>query len=122
MTRVYLADNKIFERSALRLILHDLNMEIVGEASDWATTILNAPTSCLDMLLVDGDLLPKLPAAALAALRLACPAALVIVLISCLDLRQQAALSSGADVFINKGEISTCILDRIVTAAASIQH
>jgi DNA-binding NarL/FixJ family response regulator len=57
------------------------------------------------MLLVDWDLLPNTGAAALDELRKACPAALVIVLIiNHLDARQQAALRTGADTFISKGE------------------
>jgi DNA-binding NarL/FixJ family response regulator len=54
------------------------------------------------MLLIDWELLPNSPTAALDELRKACPAALVIVLISHLDARQQAALSAGADAFISK--------------------
>jgi len=34
MTRVYLADEKTKERSALRVLLLDLNMEVVGEAAN----------------------------------------------------------------------------------------
>ena len=65
MTRVYLADAKPEERSALRLLLLDLNMEVVGEAADWPTTLAQAPVSRMDMLLVDWDLLPTDPNAAL---------------------------------------------------------
>ena len=75
MTRVYLADAQLEERSALRLLLLDLNMEVVGEAADWATTLAQAPVSRADMLLVDWDLLPSSPTAALEELRKACPAA-----------------------------------------------
>ncbi len=39
MTRVYLADAVPDERSALRLLLLDLKMDVVGEAADWATTL-----------------------------------------------------------------------------------
>ena len=49
MTRVYLADAKPEERSALRLLILDLKMEIVGEAADWLTTVsythLTLPTN-----------------------------------------------------------------------------
>ena len=58
MTRVFIADGKPEERSALRLLLQDLKMEVVGEAADWTTTLANAPTTPLNMLLVDWDLLP----------------------------------------------------------------
>ena len=82
MPRVYLADALPDERSALRLLLLDLKMEVVGEAADWSATLAQAPFSRTDMLLVDWGLLPNAPTAALEELRKACPAALVIVLIS----------------------------------------
>jgi DNA-binding NarL/FixJ family response regulator len=120
MTRVFLADALTQERSALRITLLDLNMEIAGEAGNWSTTLAGAPTSRADMLLVDWDLLPKAPHEALNKLRKACPAALVIVLISHLDARQQAALSTGADTFISKGETPERVAERLRIAAAGI--
>ena len=121
MTRVFLADALTEERSSLRLMLLDLNMEIAGEATDWPTTLAQAPISRTDMLLVVWDLLPSAaPTAALSELRKACPEALVIVLISHLDARQQAALSAGADAFISKGETPDRVAERLRTVAASI--
>jgi DNA-binding NarL/FixJ family response regulator len=120
MTRVYLADARPEERSALRLLLLDLEMEVVGEAADWATTLVQAPVRRTDMLLVDWDLLPNAPRAAFEELRKACPAALVVVLISHLDPRQQAALSAGADAFISKGETPDRVAERLRLAAASV--
>jgi DNA-binding NarL/FixJ family response regulator len=122
MTRVYLADALTEERSALRLMLLDLNMELAGEAADWATALAQAPVSFTDLLLIDWDLLPRTsPTAALEELRRACPAALVIVLISHLDARQQAALSSGADAFISKGETPERVSERLRAVAASVR-
>ncbi len=122
MTRVYVADAKPEERSALRLLLLDLKMEVVGEAADWFTTLAQAPTRRTDMLLIDWDLLPiNSPSAALDELRKACPAALVIILISHLDARQQAALSAGADAFISKGETPDRVAERLRLAAASVR-
>ncbi len=121
MTRVFLADGIQEERSSLRLMLLDLNMVIAGEAADWPTTLAQAPISRTDMLLVDWDLLPSVePTAALSKLRKACPEALVIVLISHLDARQQAALSAGADAFISKGEMPERVAERLQIVAASI--
>ena len=120
MTRVFLADALTQERLALRLMLLDLNMEIAGEATDWPTTLAQAPISRTDMLLVDWDLLPSAPVAALEELRTACPEALVIVLISHLDARQQAALSAGADAFISKGETPERVAEHLRTVAASV--
>ena len=122
MTRVYIADALTEERSALRLMLLDLNMEVVGEAADWATALAQAPTRLTDMLLIDWELLPSTsPTLALNQLRRACPAALVIILISHLDARQQAALSAGADAFISKGETPERVAERLRVAAAGIR-
>jgi len=121
MTRVFLADGIPEERSSLQLMLLDLNMEIAGEAADWPTTLAQAPISKTDMLLVDWNLLPSVePTAALSELRKACPEALVIILISHLDAREQAALSAGADTFISKGETPERVAERLRTVAASI--
>jgi DNA-binding NarL/FixJ family response regulator len=122
MTRVYIADALTEERSALRLVLLDLNMEVVGEAADWTATLAQAPVSRTDMLLIEWDLLPRTtPTTALDELRRACPAALVIILISHLDARQQAALSSGADAFISKGETPERVAERLRAVAASVR-
>jgi DNA-binding NarL/FixJ family response regulator len=122
MTRVYIADSQPEERSALRLLLLDIKMEVVGEAVDWSTTLAQAPLNRPEMLLVDWDLLPDAPTVALEELRKACPAALVIVLISHLDARHQAALSAGADAFISKGETPERVVERLRSAAASVVH
>ena len=120
MTRVYLADARLDERSALRLMLHDLEMDVIGEAADWATTLAQAPTLRTDILLVDWDLLPGDSGTALGELRRACPAALVVVLISHLDARHQAALSAGADAFISKSETPERLADHLRSVAASV--
>lgn len=120
MTRVYLADAQLAERTALRLLLLDLKMQVVGEAADWPTTLAQAPATRPDMLVVDWDLLAKGSSTALAAMRALCPAALVIVLISHLDARHQAALSAGADTFISKGELPDRVAERLRAAARSI--
>ncbi len=122
MTRVFISDAKPEERSALRLLLLDLKMKVVGEAADWVTTLANAPSTRLDMLLVEWDLLPTNSSVqALAELRLVCPAAIIVVLISHLDARQQAAISVGADAFISKGELPDRVAERLRAVAASVR-
>lgn len=120
MTRVYLADARSEARSALRLLLLDLKMEVIGEATDWVTTLAQVPARHTDILLVDWNLLPSQPGAALQELRDACPGALIIVLISHLDDGQQAALSTSVDVFISKGETPERVAEYLRTAAANI--
>jgi len=120
MTRVYIADGKPEERSALCLLLFDLKMDLAGESGDWFTTLAQVPISRTDILLVDWELLPSAPSIALAELRKVCPAALIIVLISHLDARQQAALSAGADAFISKGETPERVAERLRAVAAGV--
>ena len=123
MTRVYIADPLSDERSALRLVLLDLHLDVIGEASDWATALAVAPTLHPDMLLIDWSMLPSgKQSAALAILRETCTGALVIVLISNLDTRQQAALSAGADTFISKSETPDRVSEHLRVAAAGIQR
>ena len=120
MMRVFIADSQIQARSALRLLLQDLHMQVVGEAADWPTTLDQAPSTQPDMLLVDWGLLATAPGATLAELRRVCPAAVVIVLLSHLNARQQAALSAGADAFISRGEMPDRVAERIQAAAAGV--
>ena len=122
MTRVYIADARPEERSALCLLIFDLKMDLAGEAADWPTTLAQVPLSRTDLLLVDWALLPSEPGTALEQLRKACPAALVVVLISHLDARQQAALSAGADAFISKGEMPERVAERLRAIAAGVPN
>lgn len=120
MKRAFLADARSDERSAFRLILQDLNMQVVGEADDWPTVLALAPATRPDLVVVDWDLVADESGAALPKLREMCPAAVVIVLISHLDPRHQAALSAGADAFISKSETSMRVAERLRNAVASI--
>lgn len=120
MKRAFLADARPDERSAFRLILQDMNMQVVGEAADWPTVLTLAPATRPDLVVVDWDLVADESGAALPILRESCPAAVVIVLISHLDPRHQAALSAGADAFISKSETSMRVAERLRHAVASI--
>lgn len=115
MTRVFLADSQPELRAALRLMLMDMHMEVVGEAADWPAALVEAAGTQPDMVVVDWDMIPG--DSSLPALRATCPAAVVIVLISHLDARQQAALSAGADSFISKGETPERVSKRLREAA-----
>ncbi len=121
MTRVFIANTRSEERFALNVMMRDLHFDVVGEAADWPTTLEQAPASRTEMLVVDWDLLPSSPSAALDDLRKICPAEMAIVLISRLDARQQAALSAGADMFISKVESADRVADRCLAVAASIR-
>ena len=117
MIRVLLAAPQSDVRAALRLLLLDLSMEVVSEAADWPTISPLAPKNQPDMLLVDWELITEDSGNTLTELRAVCPAAVVIVLISQMDARQQAALSAGADAFISKGEMPDRVADRLRAAA-----
>jgi DNA-binding NarL/FixJ family response regulator len=122
MTHVFLADAQTDERKALRVLLQDLKMVIVGESADWLTTLAMVPKISLDMLLIDWGMLPTdMGAQSLAELRLACPKAILVVLISHLDARHQAALSAGADAFISKGETPERVAERLQAVAEGIR-
>jgi DNA-binding NarL/FixJ family response regulator len=121
MARVFLADNQYHERSALRLFLRDLQMQIVGEAEDWVKTLAQAPATTPTILLVAWGLLPRESSLALQELRQACPAAMVIVLFSDADVREQAALSSRADQFISKWDRPDKVAEQLRIAAASVR-
>lgn len=120
MTRVLLAAPQPDVRAALRLLLLDLSMEVVGAAADWPAALALAPETQPDMLLVDWELIPIDSGNTLTQLRAVCPAAVVIVLISQLDARQQAALSAGADAFISKGEMPDRVAERLRAAAERV--
>ncbi|CUS04872.2 putative two-component response regulator [Candidatus Promineifilum breve] len=117
MTRVFLADSQIATRSAFRLVVQDLNMQVVGEAADWFSAMTQASGTQPDMLVVNWDLIPT--NSSLVELRATCPAAVVIVLLSQFDARRQAALSAGADSFISQGEPPERVAERLRAAVGS---
>lgn len=121
MSRVYLADQRAEDRAALKSLLRDVNLFVIGEAADWATVSAEAPRSRADMLVLDWDLLPDGPASSLTDLRAACPAKIVIVLTSRNQSRRQAEHSSGADSFISKGETPDRVASGLRAAAARIR-
>lgn len=118
MKRVYLADADSNSRSAFRLLMIHLNLQVVGEASDWPSVLALAPACRPELVLVDWGLVSNGSGAALMDLRRACQDEVVIVLLSHLDDREQAALSAGADEFISKGETAERVVERLLAAAA----
>lgn len=121
--RVFLADSQSAERKALRVLLKGLKMDVVGEAADWPTTLAKAPKTSMEMLLVEWSMLPPDSGEqALRELRLACPGAIVVVLISQLDAREQAARSAGADLFISRRETPERVADRLRSYAGSLSN
>ena len=120
MMRVFIANAKVDERSALRRMLSNLKMEVVGDAADWQATLAGAPATNFNLLLVDWDLLPTDAVAGLSAMRQACSNAISVVLTSYLDAHQQAAQSAGADAFISKGEIPNRLADHLLAISRNL--
>jgi DNA-binding NarL/FixJ family response regulator len=117
MTRVFLADAQGEERSAMRLMLQDLKMDVVGEAVEWMTVPTKAPATNPDMVLVELDLLPENSAAALMELRAACSNTIVIILIGQPNAVQKATASAGADGFISNGDCPEHVAEHLVAAS-----
>ncbi len=121
MLRAFIADSRDEERSALSLVLSDLQLKVVGESVDWATTLAQLPSNDIDVLVVDWDILPPEARASLDALRKSRPGSMAVILISRHDARQQAAISSGADEFVSTGELAERVVDRLRSVAAGLQ-
>ena len=117
MTRVFLADAESITSSAMRLLLTDMQMQVVGEAADWPSAMAQIATTNPDMLVVVWELPAGAYAGAvLAELRESSPNMRVVVLSSQLGARQ-AALHAGADAFITIGELPERVTERLRAAA-----
>jgi AmiR/NasT family two-component response regulator len=119
MTRVFLADPLIEERSALRILLLDLQMEMVGEASDWLTLMTQVGPSCPDMILLSWELLPRNFKHSIAHLRKSCPNAVIIAIANKSEYYQRAAQLAGVDAFISKEEFPLRVAAILRTAVKS---
>jgi DNA-binding NarL/FixJ family response regulator len=122
MIRVYVATAKPEIRAAIRTMLLDLDVEVVGEASDWFTTLAQASTTNFNVLLVDWDILPMNAVTGLLEIRRACTYAVIVVLISQLDASKQAALADGADAFISTNEIPDLLVKKLHLLAENIEN
>jgi DNA-binding NarL/FixJ family response regulator len=114
--QVFITERLYQVRSALRLMVVDLHMQVVGEAADWAEALALAPKSHADMLLVHWGLLPEATGSALADFRRACPDMRVVV-ISGQPTARQAALTAGANAFISKAEAPDRFAEQLLAAA-----
>jgi DNA-binding NarL/FixJ family response regulator len=111
--RVFIASRHSTERSALRLLLPELDSQIVGEAGDWRAVLVSAAYAKPDVVVLDWNVMSAAKVTAVSPLRQVCPPALLIVLMSRLDLRQQEALGAGADVVVNKDDDANCVVENL---------
>jgi DNA-binding NarL/FixJ family response regulator len=122
MTNVFIADAQPDERSALRLMLVDLKMNIVGEGGSWKTILEKVHDSKPDLVLVDWGLVESESRGIMSELRAICPVTSIIVLFSQWDPREQAALSAGADLFISKAENTRQVAEYLQAAADTVRY
>jgi DNA-binding NarL/FixJ family response regulator len=122
MIRVYISTARPEERAALRLMLLDLNVQVVGESADWFTTLAKAPATNFNILLIDWDILPMNAATGLSEIRRACSYAVIIVLTSQQDALKQEALAGEADAFISRSEIPTQLAERLRPVVETIEN
>jgi len=101
--RILLADDQPKVRSALRLLLEEEGLDVVGEASDAEQALEQTAEREPDLVLLDWELPGQGGPAAVAGLRDAQPGVLVVALSGRPGARQ-AALDAGADAFVSKGE------------------
>ncbi|MCC7352997.1 MAG: response regulator transcription factor [Anaerolineae bacterium] len=102
--RIWLADKEAKVRSALRLLLEqEPGVYVAGEAAEAQELLAQAQMARPDLILLDWEL-PGMPSGVLLrALRAVCPCVSVIVL-SGRPEAEKAALLSGADAFVSKGD------------------
>ena len=109
--RIFIADDQIKVRSALRLLLEqEPGLRVVGEAAETEGLLAQVEATQPDLILLDWEL-PNLVginsstgsgSRLLAALRVHCPCLVVITLSGRLE-APQAARAAGADAFVSKG-------------------
>ena len=116
--RILLADDQSKVRSALRLILEQQpDVHILGEAVDVTGLLDWVKATCPDLVLLDWEL-PGLEAdGLLSALRARCPHLKVIALSGRPEARR-AALDTGTDAFVSKGDLPERLLKTLRAVGA----
>jgi len=103
-------------RAALRLLLSNLEMKVVGESVDWATTQKLAQAIQPALILIDSELIPQEAGNMLKPLRQICPTVSIIVLVNQLNIQHHAALTAEADLLLDKSEMPDQVATRILAA------
>ncbi len=93
-----------------------MNAEVVAEVCDAREAVLQTATVRPNLIVVEWGLIQELSCTALDVLRAVSPASTKIVLLSSLNVRQHAAMVSGADVFISKADSTQSVVHRFRSA------
>lgn len=102
--RILIADSQYRVRHALGVLLaQQPGIRVVGQAANGQELLAQAGLGAADLALVEWELPGLVEAGGLTALRQTCPTLQMIVLSSRPGVRR-AALSSGADAFVSKGD------------------
>ncbi|MGD2143328.1 MAG: response regulator transcription factor [Anaerolineae bacterium] len=116
--RILVGDNQPSVRFALRVLLEQQpGLEVVGEATDAHDLAAKVRSACPDLLLVGWELPGLAPTSMVSDLRGSRPGLAVIVL-SARSESSRAALSAGADRFVNKGDPPEKLLAAIAACKA----
>jgi two-component system response regulator EvgA len=113
---VFLADDDLNVRQALRLLLEQAGFEIAGETVDAKGMFAQVSASPPEIILIDWEL-PGLKAQeGICALRTYCPGTKIIAL-SVRPEAQHLALAAGVDGFASKGNSSDALLSILNSVA-----
>ena len=120
MIRILLADANPDERSAFRLMLQDLRVKDVREATDWHSALSEATTIQPDLILVDFDLLPEDAETAMDSLRKVCPGIAVLLLFNRLDPRWPGHRTLDVEGLLSKDDSSEIVFERLSAMVRSL--
>jgi len=102
--RILLADDQPEVRSAMRLLLEqDPHFAVVGEVSGSDGLVAQAKETSSDVVLLDWELPGMRPSELLKSLHSACPSVKVVGTSGRPEARR-AALATGVDAFVSKGD------------------
>jgi len=103
MNRVFLAGAVTEERPILCGLLEELDMQVVGESTSWPSVLNLGPTTHPDVVAVDWSMISVRSVAALRELRIAFPAAVLLIFPSLMEAVPRSRLIFESGDFNQKG-------------------
>lgn len=117
--KILLADDQVYVRSALRLILeHEPAWKIIGEAVEASSLWTTIQSCCPDVVLLDWELPGLDQAEDISKMRDYCPDIKVVALSSQVDSRKSAQ-RARVDAFVSKGDPPEAIINALQSIAKS---